>query len=231
MPPAPRREAATMPLTLTACEVVEGIGAVDAATARAHVPPGFTPVEAGGRVLVAYGAHVCGGDGASRAYLAIAVTPPAALADPRFAREFWEPEHFVGNDAFARALFALGAPQPRANVTVQTAPPLPGLRVEAGNGTHAMQVATAPLAPGGDRAMSGVFREWFAAPGGYGYLAAEFSGAATRVGAGPATMTTAEGSAARQILGASPVLAGVVIAATDYAQAEAGYVPFPPQGS
>ena len=222
-----KRAASVVPLELPACRVLEALADVDAALAREHVPEDFEPIVEDGRVRVIFGATTCEGDGATRSFVAIGVRPiDPALEDPDVARHFWEPEHVVeGADAFAAAIAAFDPTIERASISLTTDAPYPAVAIRAENWSHGIEsvggVAPASIPEG---TFAGVFREWFAAGEGYGYLQAEYG--AGPVGAFAGTLTTGEGTIARELFGAeSGPHAGVAMDGVAFVEAKVGFVP------
>lgn len=224
---APGRVANEAPTTLADCVVVEALTKFPAATLAPHLPEGFEPAaDATGAFAVLGGAECA--EGGSRGILAIEVRPTdETLLATGVARYYWEPEHhMVDGGAFAAQVLALGGNVSWANVTTSHAPTGAALRI-AGNGwEHAIEIPLGAIGPGPSPLAAGVFREYFAVAGGYGYLQASFViEATTPFGVYPGVVSTGEGTVARAIFGAqSQRPAGVLV--TDYADAVLGFIPY-----
>jgi len=221
-PLEPRR----IELAMSGCDIVELFVPVDAATARPHVPPGFALAESNGRLNVVFGASVCGGVG-GRAYIAIPVEPEdPALADPQVARHYWEPEHvLVQGDAFADAMAVLNATTTPGQLEVLAVAPRAGATVRGEGWEHVLASVGGAAPASAPVGIPGVFREWFAAEGGYGYLEAAFG--ASPVGGFAGTLRAGEGTPTRALVGAETApLPGVAFHGVALEGAVAGFVPY-----
>lgn len=221
-------------LTLSPCNAIEAFATADAATAREHVPDDFDlMLSESGQAQVILGGLRCGENaaGAERGFLAIFVEPQDDdLTAEGIGNYFWEPEHRLvdGNEATLafRQLGANAAPATSVNLTLGTAETT--LEIEMENGTHRAS-SPAPTAPGLGQAAGTApsFREYSAAEGGYAYIEAAFeSGAPEDRGTGqPMQVTTAEGTVARELLGAEAMLPTLAFEGFTYADATVGFVP------
>lgn len=235
-PPSNRTpdQAREIELTLSPCNAIEAFATADAALTREHVPDDFDlMLSDSGQAQVILGGLRCGENaaGAKRGFLAIFVEPQDDdLTAEGIENYFWEPEHRLvdGNNA-ALAFRQLGAnPAPATSVTLTFGTTETTLEIEMENGTHRAS-SPAPTAPGLGQAAGTApsFREYSAAEGGYTYLEAAFErGAPEERGTGqPMQVTTAEGTVARELLGAEAVLPTLAFEGFTYADATVGFVP------
>lgn len=232
--PAPN-EARAINVTLSPCTAIEAFATADAALAREHVPNAFDlMLSESGRAQVILGGLRCGQDAsaAERGFLAIFVEPrDDALTAEAIENYFWEPEHRLvpGNDAAVafRELGANATPATSVNLTFGTTET--AMEIAWANGTHTV-TSPAPTAPGAGQAAGTApsFREYSAAEGGYTYLEAAFEGGAPEErGTGqPMQVTTAEGTVARELIGADAVLPTLAFEGFTYADAVVGFVPW-----
>lgn len=215
--------------TLSACDILEASLTVPEARVRGLVPPGFSVRGSDGSVGVVLGAATCA-EG-SRAFLAIAVTPDDERLEAEGMRHFYEPEHLaIPSEPFAEALAALrGNATNATRIVASAAPPQPAFIVEGAGGWSHRGVATgAALAPAPEQLVGGVFREWFPARGGYGYLESTFGSEGAGFALLPqASVETGEGTVSRDVLGAEATAELFVLAGSAYADATLGFVPYP----
>lgn len=223
---APLEPTATA-IRLAGCDILEAVVDVPADRAAPFVPPGFGLRASDGMAGVVLGAATCA-EG-SRAFLAIPVEPEDERLRAEGVRHFYEPEHLVvAGGPFADALLAA-----RGNATLATriaataAPPQPAFAAELGTGAHRASGLGAAVAPASDAVIGGVFREWFPADGGYGYLEATFGAEGAAFALLPqASLETAEGTASRDVLGAEATAQLFVLAGSEYADATLGFVSY-----
>lgn len=222
-------------VTLTPCDNIEAFASVDPALAREHVPDDFAVAPAGqdGQATVIFGGVRCGEDAsaAERGFLAIQVEPrDEALAAEGVKNYFWEPEHLLvpGNNA-TDAFEALGANATNAthvNLTFGTTETT--LEIGLAEGTHRI-TSDVPVAPGTGQGADPfpAFREYSAAQGGYTYLEARFQGGnpEDRGTAHPMQVQTAEGTVARELIGAEATLPTLSFEGFTFTDAKIGFVP------
>lgn len=211
---------------LSPCDILEALIDVPETRVTQHVPPGFSLRATNGMVAVVLGAATC--TQGSRAFLAIPVTPEDERLRAEGVRHFFEPEHLVvAGEAFARELDALrGSATNATRIEGSAGPPQPSFIVEdAGGWAHRAAGLGGAVAPA-DIA-GGVFREWFPARGGYGYLEAAFGTEGASLGVVPALVETGEGTIARDVIGAEATGGMFVFDGSGYADATLGFVPYP----
>lgn len=223
--PATSRGPSSAPFNLGRCDILEGILEVDAALAAPHVPPGFALAASDGRTSAVLGAARC--ENGSRAFLALPVDPEDDRLAAPGVRHFFEPEHFVDEGALVEALDRIVGNATRASIEATAAPLRPAFTVGGEGWTHRVEGAGAALAPAPDALVGGVFREWFAAEGGYAYLEAAFASEGASLLATAAEASTGEGTVARELMGASALVQLIVLDESGYAGAAFGFTPFP----
>lgn len=228
---APREaglERASRAVALTSCDILEALVSVPEARAREFVPPGFSLLATGDSARVVLGAATCAQG--SRAFLAIPVEPEDERLRAQGVRHFFEPEHaIVAGEALAEAIAALrGNATNATRIVADAAPPRPALVVELAGGAHSVAAVGGALAPASDAAIGGVFREWFPARGGFGYLEARFGTEGARFALLPqARVETGEGTVSREVIGAEATGDLFVLDGSAYADATLGFVPYP----
>ena len=228
-PPAPDRSV-PVALNIGSCHGIEAFTTVSEATAAAHVPAGFSPDVAGGRVTVILGAMVCPDNALARAFLAIRVIADDPTLAVEGASLFWEPEHIVtAGQAGTAAFEAMSANITYGNVSIETTPTGIGAHIDVPGGSHAISPLAGTVLPtAAEAALLPPFREYAAADGGYVYLEGGFSGDVTGATApSVVAIETAPNTVSRALFGEATTALAIGFEGYGYPDAHVGFMAYP----
>jgi len=216
-------------LTLNDCEWLEAFTEVPTERLEPHTPDDLPLDSIGGRSVVVFGFFSCGPDGtlSKRAFIATGVKPTDdGLTDDSVVNYFWEPVHILAESALTDAFEIVSANYTSADDVTVSFQEGGATAAAFGNGwRHEVIAREGTTAPTSLFQNFPYYREYVPATGGYAYFQGGFVDHPDGTEAAwPATIYTAEGTLAREILGTETDAVAFMGSPLRFGDVEVGFV-------
>lgn len=228
-PPTDGPPGGPVAFTLADCEWLEAFAEVPTERLEPHTPDDLPLDSVGGRSLVVFGFFSCGpgGELAKRAFLAAGVKPTDdRLTDDAVMNYFWEPVHILAESELTGAFDRVGADYTRAEEVAVSIQAGHATATASGDGwRHEVVTREGATAPTSLFQNFPRYREYVPAVDGYAYFQGGFGDHPDGTEAAwPATIHTAEGTLAREIMGPATEAVALMGSPLRIGEGEVGFV-------